>query len=394
MNTTLCENLAFDFCAYWGAGKIINQYGISEIYNLDLLSNIQKNIYPESCPIDPAITPVEIPYPPIFVLPFQLFSIIDLPVSFIIWTLFNLIGFIAYLCFFTKSIFKYSLPFSLITLVIISSPIFQNLRYGQVNIWLGICAGEFLRAVLSDKPVKAGLWLGGLLLKPQVLILIIPFLLIQGAFKILKGFAISSLAVFVISFLMVGKNGFLNLISILLDSAGGAATSNPGHMMNWRMLGVHLGSITSSKLGLAVIVVGSLITIGLTLLVFRKAKISDPEYSIALLGIFAATCISTWHAHIHMSIVLIPIMLYLVMSNLLDKRLFAIWILLPMIVQFFMGSIMLLGDYEIFHIEPGNLTEFAFGFRLFLANSIILIWALRTYYKKEKTGQKFKKAVY
>ena len=58
-------------------------------------------------------------------------------------------------------------------------PVFLNFFFGQVNLWLLICAGEFFRAFLSAKPLKAGLFLGGWLLKPQLLILIIPFLLIQ-----------------------------------------------------------------------------------------------------------------------------------------------------------------------------------------------------------------------
>jgi len=34
----ICEDYAEDFCAFWSAGKLINQHGFASIYDLDLLT--------------------------------------------------------------------------------------------------------------------------------------------------------------------------------------------------------------------------------------------------------------------------------------------------------------------------------------------------------------------
>ena len=42
-----------------------------------------------------------------------------------------------------------------------------------------IRTGEFIRSSLNKKPVLSGIWLAGLLLKPQLLILIVPIILLM-----------------------------------------------------------------------------------------------------------------------------------------------------------------------------------------------------------------------
>ena len=214
INGMICQPLAFDYCAFWSAGKIINERGIADIYDLDILSQFQKDIYPQANSSSIPFTPVDVPYLPIFFLPFQFFSLINLPLSYVIWTLINLIGLICYLRFFTMEVAGYSLSFRLLLFILLSLPVFINLHEGQVNIWLGVCAGEFMRAILTDKPYKAGAWLGGWLLKPQLLIFIIPFLLIKRSMKALSGFIISTTAVMTISFGLINTNGLLNYINI------------------------------------------------------------------------------------------------------------------------------------------------------------------------------------
>ena len=385
INTGICGNLAFDYCAYWSAGKIINERGIADIYDLDILSQFQKNIYPQANSSSIPFTPVEIPYLPIFVLPFQFLSLINLPFSFLVWTLINLIGFILYLRFFSKNVAGYSLSFRFILMIILSLPVFINLYKGQVNIWLCICEGEFIRAAISDKPFRAGLWLGGWLLKPQLLVLIIPFLLIKRSIKVLSGFIASTIAVLVISFSFINTNGFLSLKNILLESAGGGASSNPMIMVNWRMLGWHIASLTSSTIGWVIIIIGSLLTVCATLVFFRKRIPPDPtRFAIALLGIFAATCVVTWHTHLHMSIILIPPMLYLIMKNRFNKNLFLIWVFVPNLIQFIgyiSATFVRIQNLQINISQVLALTE---GFPGFVMNLLILGWAIEQYTRGRK----------
>jgi len=371
-----CGHLAFDYCAFWSGGRIINQQSIADIYDLDLLLQFQKNIYPQSNNSNTSFRAVEIPYLPIFMLPFQLLSLLDLPYSYIVWTLINLIGFISYLRFFTKKVADCSLPFRYVLLIMLSVPVFLNLILGQLNIWLGICAGEFIRAILSDKPTKAGVWLGGWLLKPQMLVLIIPFLLMHRSFKVIKGFILSTFAVLMVSFALIGANGFLNLKNILLESAGGGATSNPQLMMNWRMMGWHIGSLTSSTIEWIIIIVGSVVTVYVTIFIFRRRMTANSS-TIAFLGIFAATGLVTWHSHFSMSIVLIPLLILLIMKNHYNKNILLVWVLMPILVKFiFYISILFISEY-------GQLGEFLEGLRGFISNLIIFVWAIIAYPRAE-----------
>jgi len=387
-NTNICQPLAFDYCAYWSAGKIINQNSFADIYNLDLLTQYQKDIYIQNNDSDSiSFRPVEIPYLPIFVLPFKFLSMVGLSFSYVIWTLINFIGLICYLRYFTKKVSSHPLPIRLLLMILLSLPVFINFHEGQLNVWLCICAGEFLRAILTDKPYKAGAWLGGWLLKPQLLILIIPFLLIKRSMKVLSGFIIATVVTLTISFGLIKKAGFINLINILLKSAGGGVTSIPLAMMNWRMLGEHIASFSSPIIGWAIIIIGSVVTVTLSLTFFKKRILQNPtRYAIAILGIFAATGAVTWHAHLHMSMILIPPMVFLLLKNELNKKLFAVWIFMPSLIQIIGYTISAYIKIDNLPINISPILGFARGFTGFILNLFILCWAI-VHYSRSNEGR-------
>ena len=53
--------------------------------------------------------------------------------------------------------------------MLISYPVHINLYYGQVEVFLVICVGEFIRSAVNKKPILSGIWLGGLLLNHKCL---------------------------------------------------------------------------------------------------------------------------------------------------------------------------------------------------------------------------------
>jgi len=375
----ICENYAEDYCAFWSAGKLINQHGFAAIYDLDLLSQSQQEVYHQAS--SASFEPFAIMYLPFFLVPFQLLSLIPLPVSFIFWSLVNLIGFVLYLQLFTKQLTGQSLSIRLILLVMLSMPVVVNLMLGQVNVLLGICVGEFIRAVLNDKPLKAGLWLGSWLLKPQLLIVIIPFLLLQRSKKVLSGFSLTTIGVLGISYGLVRMKGFRNLIEILFNASGGGVASSPQVMMNWRMLGWHITSVTSQTLGWIVIGLGTLATLGAALYAFRRKLMANSNrFVIAFLGILAATCAVTWHAHLPMSIILIPPMIYLMVKNSINKTLFSVWVYLPILVTFILYILIPFTKFS------EQIIQLIDGSRGFVLNLIILGWAIVQFtHSKEET---------
>ncbi len=265
-------------------------------------------------------------------------------------------------------------------MLILSFPVFRNFYNGQVNLWLIICSGEFMRALFSEKPLKAGAWLGGWLLKPQLLILILPFLLFRRKFKVLVGFGLSAFAIGLTSFILVGVEGLLGLKDILLGSASGGTASNPPVMMNWRMLGWHINTFNSTTIGLVIAVIGIVLTISTTLIIFsRGGKTNNSHNTTALLGILAATGTVAWHAHIHMSLILIPPMLYLILQDRFDQNLFSLWTFAPILLIFIAFIVTALFQLDI------QLIQFIEGGSGFVFNLAFLGWAMISFRKGKMT---------
>ena len=372
MNNKFCLNLGVDYCAYWSAGQISNEHGYAGMYDQDLLIRYQTPLYPSQG--DPAVPERIIPFPylPVFILPFQLLALLSLKSGFLVSTLLNLAGFILYLLWFTKQMTGRSLPARLLFMCVLCTPVFLNLFWGQANIFLGICMGEFLRAYLNDKPYRAGVWLGVMLFKPLLLILILPVLLYQRSFKTLGAFLAALTGLLLISFAMIGTQGSLNLVGILSASAVGGSASNPGIMMNWRMLGFHLTSFSSATAGWIVMVIGTLLTVCATWLLARHTFLPDRiRTTAALLGIFAATGAVAWHAHFPQTIVLLPLFAYLSLQNHSTERLFRIWFFTPIVVTIITTSLMVMAK-----ISPSTVSQLQTGVTGLILNLVVLGWAI------------------
>jgi len=378
----VCGNVGLDYCAYYSAGKVINQRGFSSIYDLDILRHAQMEIYPQGD--NPAFQVFGVMYLPVFLLPFKFLSDIHLPSSYLIWVILNLVSLIIYLRLFTKSIDGVLLSNKLFLTALLSLPVYVNFYEGQVNVWLLICAGEFFRNLLKDQSFKAGLWLGGWLLKPQLLILILPYILFKHNFKAIKGFIISSLIALCISLILIQPGSLIDLLKIFLEAGEGGVVSNPAAMINWRMLGWHIATFTSSNIGWAIIITGSLITTAMTLIIFRKRINGDSgDYALEILGLFAATCIITWHSHLHMSMILIPPMLYLIIKNQIDKRILFTWVFIPIFFRFFGYLIAYFLQSNGNLIKSSQTLYLMTGLPGLLVNLLLLGWTINQFIDKE-----------
>src|SRR5581483_2519666 len=269
----ICGHLAIDYCSFWSAGYLANLKGYVAIYNLSLMHDIQKEIFPKLI----AVTPT--PFLPVFVIPFQLLALLHPSLSFWVWTFLNLAILVLYLLFFSVKLTGRAISSRLLLMLLLSVPTFINVFTGQVNVWLVICAGEFIRAMMTERPFQAGLWLGGFLLKPQILILIAPALLIQRAIKTLAGLTISSSILIGTSIALAGTDGLKNLFDLWLGYAGGLPTNDIEIMMNWRMIGLHLSTFTPPLFAWTIAGIGLLTTATATLYLWhRRIEPDSPSF--------------------------------------------------------------------------------------------------------------------
>jgi hypothetical protein len=242
-----------------------------------------------------------------------------------------------------------------------------------------------MRANLSGRSFKAGLWLGGMLMKPQILILIVLVLLFQRAVMVLAGFVTTSLTILGASWLMVGGIGFQRLIEIWLGFSNGLPTNDVAIMMNWRMLGLHLSAITFPVIGWIVIGLGSISTLFATFYIWqRQIDFHSKSFVVALFGLLAATCLFAWHSHIHMAMILVPPIIYLKEQNQLPDDILNTWVFLPAGVYTGVFILAALMSVNIMPVSLNGALNFLRGASEFGLNIYILIWALN-FFRKQNT---------
>ena len=305
---TLFGNLGGDYGAYWSAATIANEYGYAEIYDLDTSRDYQRTIAPAGFPF--SVRPY--PYLPIFLVPFQALTLATPAFGYWIWTFINVALPVFYLRYFVQRTTLQSMDRRVLVMLCLSLPFFLNLFFGQVNLYLILCIGEHLRAAVAGKPFRAGMWLSGLLIKPQFLGPIGIVFLIQRYVKVLAGLTVASLLVLGISFIMVGVDGFKALLDLWLRYPGELSAVDPFIMMNWRMVGINLAPYFGHSVGWFIAITGMTITTAMAVYLWRRRiDLESSVYPIALMGTIAATMSVTWHSHIFSGIIVLAPLAYL-----------------------------------------------------------------------------------
>jgi len=337
-----------DYLAYWSAGKIADQKGYSEIYDLNNLRSVQTqelrslNLLEKTGDSSTPILPVA--YFSFFILPFQILSKFELICSYWVWTILNLIILVCYLVYFLRSMITESGAVNnglkLLIVIMISYPVLVNFIIGQVEVLLVVCAGEFIRNAIRKKTILSGLWLGGLLVKPQLLILIIPIILMMHNWKVLLGFIGSSGIILMTSLILSGFSGTKDLINLWIGYSGDIVTSHPDAMINWRMVGLNFNSILNTSLGWCITGLGMILTVlALYILIKKFQPIGSSSWVIVMLGVFSATLAITWHSHQHMAMVLLPFLVYGILNKLLSEKILLLWAIVTPVVMFGMAII-------------------------------------------------------
>ncbi len=383
--------LGTDYLAFWSAGYLANTEGYARTYDLDALRRVQSPWVPD--PADPSLvfTPLPSLFLPVFLPVFQVFALLPADWSLLVWTALSLLLLVFYLRFFAARIAAGHRDGRWSLAMMLSFPVFWSLVWGQLNFLLLVCVGEFLRAVVAGKPFRAGLWLGGLLLKPQTLVLIVPALLLQRSWKTLSGFAIASVVALVGSVGIGGPEAMRRLVDLWLGSASGLPSNNPQYMVNWRMVGINLSSLAGSEVSWGIALAGLALTL-LAALSFWLRPLSpvSPKFGVALLGTMAATCASAWHSHLHMMTILIPLLLYLLYQRCLSVALMDLW-LFPVPVLMLVGFLLdLMGKFRILPCIPPEglvVTERMLAFSGWGMCLFLLFWAVRSIRRLDGSGR-------
>lgn len=321
-----------DYRSFYCSAEIAWRSGFAQVYDLEAQGACQRALC-AAYARDPTAECVTIPTPylPPFLLPFIALLPLGPAGGLAAWTLLNAAALLLYLGRFTRAIGRPAFPWA----VVLSFSAFFTLLLGQANVALLICLGEFILSCTRGRDLRGGLWLGGLLLKPQFLVLLAPGLLIGRRFRALAGLALSGAVVLALTLLLGGWPGTVAVVRLLLLYPGNLATTAPEAMMNWRALALHLGALLPAALSWGIAAAGMVATTAAALWLWSGKRAASSRGLIgAALGTAAASCAVAWHAHAHAALFLAPLLLLAQERAGLPRPALHLWAAAPGLLYF------------------------------------------------------------
>ena len=308
----LFEYIGLDYRGSRTAGEAILEHGLGAAYQSQLLEESQRRLFDryviESEEHSLPFGVVPAPYPPPFTLAFVLSTWLPPVPGYLAWTLFHAFALAVYQLRLARA-FGVSKPGWLIVAVILSFPAFINLIMGQISIWLVVFFGEAVIAFDRQQRFRTGVWLGLLVCKPQVLILFVPALVLARQWRVLLGM-VALAAVLIVPTLVFAGDWVAGFIEGILSAAGSTGTVMnifPSSMTNWRAFGLNAARLYPPLVvwGIALTAMIATGIAGLSCSIGLRTT-NRRRTGFAWLGLAAATCAFTWHAHVHQLLLLVP----------------------------------------------------------------------------------------
>ena len=359
-----CAYLGTDFRGYFAAAQIARQIGFAAVYDMSIQEQYQA-VLSFRCPdasYAPPLIRVSMPYLPVFVVVFLPLTYLDFTSAYYLWVILNMAALLVYLRHFTYALgeragYIRALQWALCV------PVFSNLALGQMNVYLVICLGEFVLASLIGRHSLGGFWLGGMLMKPHILILLLPGLIIRKNWQALLGFISSALAILLVSTLLAGWYGVWSSVRLAIQFSGPLIQTGPT-MMNFRALALNLEPTLPAWLAWAVAICGIALVAGFTLYLWKRYfSALVVQFIILIVATLAGTFAATWHSHFYMLMLLLPLLLILDLKQIISPAWRWAWIMGPLV---FFGLLYL--------ANPDQVRNW-FGLGMLAFNVFLLIWA-------------------
>jgi len=360
-----CSQMGVDFRGYYASAQVARQHGFAVVYDQELQKDVQSGlIYRCTISADQPPLYVAMPYFPVYVLLFWPFTLLDFTSSYILWLSLQLGMFLLYLWRFSKALGESAGLFRILQWGF-CIPLVVNLYLGQINALLVILLGEFIIALSRGKKQTSGLWLSTLLVKPHMLILLVPGLLVSQNWSVLAGFMIGSVVIVGTSFLLAGVKGLASMLQLTFQFAG-PLIQMPSGMMNWRALALNLGKVIPDWIGWLLAGVGAVVIFVLVMRRWRNPPFRSPTQLVWLVTItIFGTFILSWHAHFYMLMLVVPMLVYLDIMRVLTPSQLGAWMLGPPII------------YAVAHLVCPALERNLFGMGMLALNVWMLLSGLK-----------------
>ena len=235
--TVFGPELGADFGAFYVAGKIANTVAPDRIYD----RNLQRRFYREIFPM--AEEGEELPYvnAPFFAAPLPLLARLPYAWAYLVWLLFSLGLYVAGFTLLWRTLdnLPNEIRWAALLLSLSFMPfLVECLAGGQTSAFGFFSLALAISCERRGRPMMSGAALALCLYKPTLLILILPMLVVTRRFSTMAGFAIGGLFLAVVSLLVVGWEGCVDYVRMLLfftDASTGAATV----LKSWKYVDVN-----------------------------------------------------------------------------------------------------------------------------------------------------------
>lgn len=366
----LCHQMGVDFRGYYASAQIAWEHGFAAVYNQDLQKEFQSTLV-FRCPTPDSEPPlyVAMPYLPVFVVLFLPFAWVDFTASYFIWLSLQTGLFFLTLIRFSRAMGVNMSAFRLLQWGI-CLPLISNLYLGQINALLVWLFAEFVLAFVQNKSNRSGLWLSALLIKPHMLVLLLPGFVLRRNWSLLLGFLKGSAIILFVSIILAGFQGLAAMVDIAFQFAGSLIQTATG-MMNFRSLALNLETIIPAWISWLVAFLGVILVLGLVIPIWLPQRIKASSEKILLIVItLLGTFIISWHSHFYMQMMLVPLFLYLDINGLLSQKVRFAWLCAPPII--YIGAHLLDPTLERNIFGVGMLTLNIYLFFVFILRTPIL----------------------
>jgi hypothetical protein len=229
--------LGADFGAFYVAGKIFNTQPPDRIYDRALHHQLYDAEFPEADP------DTQSPYvnAPFFIVPFTMLARLPYRWAYLAWVAMSLVLYLAGFSLIWQSM--NAIPRNARSLALLLSLSFmpflvECLAGGQTS-----AVGFFFIALAITLERRGQYFLSGLALavcayKPTLLLLIAPMLLVTRRYLTILGSAVGGASLAIISLLLVGQQGCLAYVNVLLFFKE-ASTSSVSGLLSWKYVDVN-----------------------------------------------------------------------------------------------------------------------------------------------------------
>jgi Glycosyltransferase family 87 len=302
--------VGFDFGVIWAAARSFTEQPAAAYDPQALAAHIQllRSLTDGASAGSPIVLPA--PYPPVFFAVMAPLTSLAPSWSFAVWSALNL-GLVIGIVWSLSA--RFSAPRWQVTATTLAFflPVVHSLLLGQTAILLLAAFYCAYRSLEHGHDLRAGLWAGVLLIKPQYAIPLVVVLTIKRRWSALAGVAVIGMLLALSSLALVGGESVGEYVSALRSVSGFRAVEPgiyPEYMISWRGVLVNVLPSVSEAEGLALTFALSLATVGLLPCIWRGAwEPRSARFPAQMLATGVVAMLSAFHNHVYgATLLLVP----------------------------------------------------------------------------------------